>query len=123
MVTSPDSPSARPPAATWYQPAIWFVLCVGLTLRVTNLGLLPPFLDESGVLNAALNYDIHPVMERLFLGKYLGYLVQRPVLEFANDPIWAGRALSGILGLLAALIATDTVRRLADGRAALTCAV
>jgi hypothetical protein len=90
---------------------------------VTNLGLLPPFLDESGVLNAALNYDIHPVMERLFLGKYLGYLVQRPVLEFANDPLWAGRALSAILGLLAALIATDTVRRLADGRAALTCAV
>lgn len=123
MVMSLDSSTVRPTAEMWYQSAIWFVLCIGFTLRVCNLGLLPPFLDESGVLNAALNYDIHPVMERLFLGKYFGYLVQRPVLEFANDPIWAGRALSAIFGFLAALVASKTVHRLADSRAALTCAV
>jgi dolichyl-phosphate-mannose-protein mannosyltransferase len=110
-------------ADNWSGPVTWFVLSVGFVLRVTNLGLLPPFLDESGVLNAALNYDIHPVMERLFLGKYLGYLILRPVLEFANDPIWAGRALSAIFGVLGALCVTYTVRRLADARAALTSAV
>jgi len=107
----------------WSWIAVWFVLITGLVLRVTNLRLLPPFLDETGVLNAALNYDIHPVMERLFLGKYLGYLFQRPVLEFANDPIWAGRALSGIFGWLGAILATYIVRRLAGSRAALVSAV
>lgn len=119
----------RPKATGQLTPDRWswrvacLVLATGLVLRVTNLRLLPPFLDETGVIHATLNYDIHPVMERLFLGKYLGYLIQRPVLEFANDPIWAGRALSGIIGLLGALLGTLVVRKLAGGRAALVTAV
>ena len=101
----------------WYGPVLFFVLCTGLVLRVTNVGLLPAFVDETCSLVAAQDYGGYPVMERLFLGKYLGYLLQRPAMEFANNPLWAGRVLSAILGTLGASLAADTVRRLAGGRA------
>ncbi len=122
MEFRPDSVERADPYP-WSWRATWFVLITGLVLRVTNLQLMPPFLDETGVLTAALNYDIHPVMERLFLGKYLGYIFLRPVLEFTNDPIWAGRALAGIFGWLGALLATYLVRWLAGSRAALVTTV
>jgi 4-amino-4-deoxy-L-arabinose transferase-like glycosyltransferase len=103
--------------------ALWLILGLGLVLRVTNLGLFPAFVDESSALFAAKDYTAHPVMERIFLGKYLGYLAQRPVVEFARDPLWAGRALSAIFGIMAAGLATGTIRRLAGLRAALVGAV
>jgi 4-amino-4-deoxy-L-arabinose transferase-like glycosyltransferase len=107
----------------WTPLLLSFVLTVGFVLRLTNLTILPPFIDESSCLDAAVDYSPHPIWERLFFGKYLGYLLQRPIMELCADPIWGARALSGLLGIAGAIFATSAVYRGAGRRAAVYCAV
>ena len=94
------------------------VLVVAAAARFGNLRLLPPFIDESGHLALATRYDYYPLLERLGLGKVLGYFVFYPTAKFAGDPLYWTRFLVACLGVLTALGVFEFVRRVSSVRAA-----
>jgi len=77
---------------------------VFLAVRLTNLTLLPPYVDEWLHINRAFNV----LKEGQLLvytegGKYLQIWLITPVVGVSSDPIWSTRAVSVVAGLLAAI--------------------
>ena len=75
-----------------------------LAVRLTNLTVLPPYVDEWLHINRAFT-----VLKdgQLFVytegGKFLQIWLITPAVALSNDPIWSTRVVSVIAGLLAAI--------------------
>ena len=72
------------------------VLLAAAMARLTGLGELPPFIDESG--HIALLNPIHPTFFQL--GKVLGQYLYRPVAAISSDPLLGLRMLMAVFGVL-----------------------
>lgn len=111
-----------------FQGRRWFfylaiVLLIGAFVRMGNLHLLPPFIDESGHIYAAIHYDFYPLLERLRAGKLFGYLIFYPTARFAENTLVATRFLIGTIGLSTILGVFLLTRRLTDLTASVFAAI
>lgn len=79
--------------------ALLLILVLAASVRVFNLNLLGPFIDESGHIDLALRYDYVPLYERIAQGKVLGYILFYPTAQWAQDPLLATRLLIAVIGI------------------------
>lgn len=103
--------------------AIFWIVFLGLFLRITNIDAMAPYIDEMLHINDSTDYSVTSPGSRFFIGKYFTILLFKPIKLIANDPLYASRILvslfssitifylykignvisSGSVGLLAAL--------------------
>lgn len=74
-----------------------------LTLRLTNLALLPPYVDEGLHIHRALAVleAGHPLIYTEG-GKFLQVWLSVPAVAWSSDPLWAARLVTALAGLLSA---------------------
>lgn len=101
---------ARLQSLVWALP----ILLVAGLVRMWNLKILPPFIDESGHIYFATHYATYSLTQRMELGKVLGYLLFYPTAAFAADPLYATRLLVAALGVVTTLGIFMLLRRISS---------
>lgn len=100
----------------WQQPhLIWLLAIVSIagSVRLFNLDLLGPFIDEGGHLHLATHYDYFPLFERAGQGgKVLGFILFFPTARWAQNPLHATRLLVATIGVITTIAIFLTTRRI-----------
>ncbi|MCB0179196.1 MAG: glycosyltransferase family 39 protein [Anaerolineae bacterium] len=88
-----------------YQTAILLALAVlFLTMRLPQLTLLPPYVDEGLHISRAFNVlDEGQPFVYTEGGKYLQIWLITPMVALGSDPLWNARVVSVLLGLVSAV--------------------
>lgn len=99
----------------WVSP----VLVMAAVVRVFGLGLLGPFIDESGHVYLANHLDNYPLYLRAAEGgKVLGFWLYYPIAEWATDPILGARLFTALVGVATTMGVMWTVWLLTGHRGA-----
>lgn len=73
--------------------AIFWIVFLGLMLRITNIDAMPPYIDEMLHINDSTDYSVTSPGSRFFIGKYFTILLFKPIKLIASDPLYASRIL------------------------------
>lgn len=76
------------------------VAIFGFSLRIVNLDFFPPMVDETGALWESINYSAYSPFNRILMGKYFGFLLYKPIILGANNPLYFARVLTIVFSLV-----------------------
>jgi 4-amino-4-deoxy-L-arabinose transferase-like glycosyltransferase len=97
---------------------LFAILAIAAVVRLLNLDELGPFIDETGHLYAAVDYDFYPLLGRVQHGKVFGYMFFYPMAKWASDPFWTTRVVVALVGVATTAGIYFVLRRLANPVAA-----
>jgi len=107
-----------------YYSFLGIILVGAAIFRLCNLDTLPPFIDETASLNATIDPQTFPELARVFNGKFLGFLLFKPIYQFSYNPLYCARFVMALIGIANAAVVAAIARKL-GGRVAsvVSCAV
>lgn len=109
---------------TSYHLILGMIILVSGVFRLRNLDTLPPFIDETAMLNATIDPRIFPDLWRVVMGDFLGLLLFKPIYYLCYDPLYCARLVMALIGLASTAVMAAIALKL-GGRIASTvcCAV
>ena len=102
---------------------IFVILLCGLLFRAFNIDALAAIVDETGHLLESVNYSMYAPLDRLLSGKYLGFLLYKPIYLLFWNPLYVARLFTSLASVVAAYYVYLITRQLCSHNAGLAATV